>query len=254
MAKSATRCQFSASGKCLPVAIAPPVASPPPVGNAACSQRPLRGKPALLPRSPKSPGTRGATNIRSTRCHNLHRIKSRRICNHPKNGTKNVNDRIEHLPAPTASITTIPVITTLRITRADAPPAVTRAMPTSGRCDPTAGLEFSGSVRTDADDRHHAAGLAELGAMREEARGIAGSAAVNYADVLPAQASVFQLAAIGFNQVEMNLPLEIAVTRQDDESVQRDVLEIAGRLVIACKVLVLFLSFPRRGCRDHGQE
>ena len=47
----------------------------------------------------------------------------------------------------------------------------------------------------------------------EEARRIAGGAAVNDADVLLAQTGVFQLAAIGLHQIEMNLRPEIAVTR-----------------------------------------
>ena len=68
-------------------------------------------------------------------------------------------------------------------------------------------------MRANADDRHHAAGLAELLAVGEEASAITGCTSVDYADVVRAYAGIFQLAAIGGHQVEMDLRTEIAVAR-----------------------------------------
>jgi hypothetical protein len=68
------------------------------------------------------------------------------------------------------------------------------------------------SLRPNADDRHHAAGFAELGSVRKETRGIARGAAFDYADVFACQAGILELALVGFDQVEVQFAGWIAVS------------------------------------------
>src|ERR1022692_4001935 len=67
------------------------------------------------------------------------------------------------------------------------------------------------SFRPDTDRRHHASGLAELGAVREEARSVARGASLNDADVLRAQPGVLELTAAGPDQVEVQFGTKLAV-------------------------------------------
>src|ERR1035438_1036660 len=67
------------------------------------------------------------------------------------------------------------------------------------------------SFRPDTDRRHHASGLAELGAVREEARSVARGASLNDADVLRAQPGVLELTAAGLDQVEVQFGTKLAV-------------------------------------------
>uniref|UniRef100_E6PYH4 Uncharacterized protein n=1 Tax=mine drainage metagenome TaxID=410659 RepID=E6PYH4_9ZZZZ len=58
----------------------------------------------------------------------------------------------------------------------------------------------------DADEAHHAAGAAVLGAMREESRGLTGGTAAERSDAARAEASGKQLTAVGFDEVEFPGP------------------------------------------------
>src|ERR1035441_2170121 len=67
------------------------------------------------------------------------------------------------------------------------------------------------SFRPDTDRRHHASGVAEFGAVREEARSVARGASPNDANVLRAQPRVLELTAAGLDQVEVQFGTKLAV-------------------------------------------
>ena len=60
--------------------------------------------------------------------------------------------------------------------------------------------------------------------MGEEARGVAGGAAFDDTDVLLAQPGVFELAAIGFDQIEVDFRAEVAVAGTLNESVPGEIV------------------------------
>ena len=68
--------------------------------------------------------------------------------------------------------------------------------------------------RTNPDHRHHPACLAELGAMRKEALGVACCTTLNNANVIFGNTRVTELAEIRRHQVEMDLRPEIAMSRR----------------------------------------
>src|ERR1035441_10802854 len=67
------------------------------------------------------------------------------------------------------------------------------------------------SFRPDTDRRHHASGVAEFGAVREEARSVARGASINDANVLRRQPRVLELTAAGLDQVEVQFGTKLAV-------------------------------------------
>src|SRR5690348_13384646 len=85
-----------------------------------------------------------------------------------------------------------------------------------------------GLLRCNADSGHHAASLAELGTMGEEARCVASSAALDDADVLLADAGVFELAVVGGNQIEVDFRAEIAVAGSPLVEEEQRVADVGG--------------------------
>ena len=79
--------------------------------------------------------------------------------------------------------------------------AVEHARHTNDKPSPSGWAFCCCLFRPDPDDRHHPAGLAELGAVREEASGIACGATVDDVDVLRRQSRIFQLMPVRCNEV-----------------------------------------------------
>ncbi len=72
------------------------------------------------------------------------------------------------------------------------------------------------------------AGLAELGAMREEALGVARRAPIHDRDVFGPYPRIFELAPVRRNQIKVNLRPQIAVSRRTLIQKQQRILDVNG--------------------------